>query len=39
VGEGGGLAGDAAQAEARLAVEVRGLEAPVVEAEALDAVY
>jgi hypothetical protein len=35
MGEGGGLAGDAAQAEARLGVEVRRLQPPVVKAERL----
>ena len=35
MGEGGGLARDAAQAEARLGVEIGGLQPAVVEAEAL----
>ena len=35
MGEGGGLAGDAAKAEAGLGVEIGGLQPAVVEAEAL----
>src|SRR5690606_42093165 len=35
LGEGGGLADDAAQAKARLGVEIGRLQPPVVEAEAL----